>query len=160
LCVVYRLDINEVLKWYGVSLSGIPGDSGLVALPRTHLVGFQPGEDAEEHVQIPIALDPGIDLSRTMFLSRMIQKWGKIPLMLMKHIDLRNFRYALVGTDDWTMYPIIPPGSLVVINDEMRRVRNSGWHTEFERPIYFMEHRDGYICSWCNLRDERLIVQP
>jgi len=160
LCAVYRLDLNEVLSWYGISLSGLAGDAGLIENARTHPIGFQSGQDGEEQIQVPIALDPGLDLSKTVFLSRVIQKWGKIPLMLLKHMDLRNHRYALIGTEDWTMFPIIPPGSLVVIDDEMRRVRNSGWRTEFERPIYLMEHRDGYVCSWCNLRDGRLIVQP
>ena len=37
---------------------------------------------------------------------------------------------------------------------------NSGWTTEFERPIYFLEHREGYACSWCSLRDGNLTLQP
>jgi hypothetical protein len=157
LCAIYRLDINEVLSWYGISLGELPADAGLVQLARTHTVGIQPREDSE--VQVPIALDPGIDLSKTVCLSRMIQKWGKLPLMLLRHMDLRSRRYGLIGTDDWSMFPIIPPGSLVVI-DDTRRIRQSGWRTEFERPIYFFEHREGYACSWCTLRGGRLILQP
>jgi hypothetical protein len=79
--------------------------------------------------------------------------------MLLKHMDVRNRRYGIIGTEDWSMFPIIPPGSLVVI-DDTRRIRSSGWRTEFERPIYFFEHRDGYACSWCNLRGNRLTLQP
>ena len=81
-----------------------------------------------------MALDPGIDLSKTEFLSRMIQRWGKLPLTLLNRVDLRNYRYGFVGTEDWFMYPIIPPGSLVVIDDSRRRVANSGWTNEFDRP--------------------------
>ena len=58
------------------------------------------------------------------------------------------------------MFPVIPPGSLVVIDDTKRHIATSGWTTEFERPIYFLEHCDGYACGWCTLRDGRLIVQP
>jgi len=58
------------------------------------------------------------------------------------------------------MFPIIPPGSLVVIEDTKRRIVNTGWNSEFERPIYFLEHRDGYLCGWCTLRDGILMVQP
>ena len=58
------------------------------------------------------------------------------------------------------MFPLIPPGSLVVIDDSKRRIINSGWLTEFERPIYFLEHREGYLCGWCSLHDGTLIVQP
>lgn len=158
LCAIYRLDLHEVLGWYGVSLSELPGDAGVVLPVRTHLVGFQAPDEGE--VQVPISLDPGLDLSRTVFLSRLIQRWGKLPLMLLQKIDVKNHRYGLIGTDDWSMYPIIPPGSLVVIDDTRRRIANSGWTTEFERPIYFLEHREGYACGWCTQREGQLIVQP
>ena len=157
LCAIYRLDLNETLSWYGITVQTLAGDATLVELPKTHPIGFQP-EDGE--VQVPLALDPGIDMSKTMFLSRLIQKWGKIPLMLLNNIDLRSLRYAFIGTEDWSMYPLIPPGSLVVIDETRRRIVNSGWNSEFERPVYFFEHRQGYLCAWCLLRDGRLTVQP
>lgn len=156
LCAIYRLDLNEVLSWYGVSPATLPGDADVIQNSRTHLVGFR-AEDGE--IQAPIALDPGLDLSRTVFLSRLIQKWGKLPLMLLNNVDLRSQRYGLIGTDDWSMHPIISPGAVVVIDDTRRRIAPSGWTTEFERPIYFLEHRDGYLCGWCSLRDGQLTVQ-
>jgi transcriptional regulator with XRE-family HTH domain len=157
LCAIYRLDMAEVLSWYGISLPDLPGDAALIEHARTHLVGFRP--EAGE-VQVPISLDPGVDLSRTVFLSRLIQRWGTLPLMLLNHVDLKNHRYGLIGTEDWSMYPIVPPGSLVVIDDTRRRIATSGWATEFERPIYFLEHREGYACGWCTLREDRLTLQP
>ena len=124
---------------------------------RTHLVGFRPEEG---NIQVPISLDPGIDLSRTVFLSRMIQRWGTVPLMLFQNIDLRNYRYGFIGTEDWFMFPVIPPGSLVVIDDSRRRLAPATWNSEFERPIYFLEHRNGYACGWCSEKEGSLIVQP
>jgi transcriptional regulator with XRE-family HTH domain len=156
LCAIYRLDLNEVLSWYGVSSASLPGDADVIQNSRTHLVGFRP-EDGE--IQAPIALDPGLDLSRTVFLSRLIQKWGKLPLMLLNNLDLRSQRYGLIGTEDWSMHPIISPGAIVVIDDTRRRIAPSGWTTEAERPIYFLEHRDGYLCGWCSLRDGQVTVQ-
>jgi hypothetical protein len=158
LCAIYRVDMDELLSWYGISLAQLPADAKLVQLPRTHIVGFTPRYDAD--VQAPMALDPGIDLSKTEFLSRMIQRWGKLPLALLNRVDLRNYRYGLIGTDDWFMDPMIPPGSLVVIDDNRRRIADRGWHSEFDRPIYFLEHRSGYACAWCSLREDRLVLQP
>lgn len=157
LCAIYRVDMSEVLGWYGVSLSTLPADAAVVQHSQTHMINFR-AEEGE--IQVPISLDPGIDLSRTVFLSRLIQRWGTLPLMLFNNIDLRNFRYGLIGSEDWSMFPIIPPGSLVVIDDTKRRIVNSGWSSEFERPIYFLEHREGYVCGWCALRDGSVIVQP
>ena len=157
LCAIYRLDLTDVLAWYGISLATLPGDALLAEHERTSLVGFR---SMDGEAQVPIALDPGIDLSRTVFLSRVIQKWGTLPLMLLNKLELKSYRYGLIGTDDWRMYPLIPPGSLVVIDDTKRKIVTSGWHSEFERPIYFLEHRDGYICGWCSLKERQLIVQP
>jgi hypothetical protein len=155
LSAIYRLDLVEVLSWYGVDLSGLAGDAAEVKLERTHMVGFTPGHFGS--AVLPLALDPGIDLSRTTYLSRMIQKWGTLPLMLLNGLNPENYRYALVGTEDWSMYPLIQPGALVVIDDSKRKVASGGWSTEFERPIYFLEDRDGYSLGWCALEERRLI---
>ena len=157
LCAIYKLDMSEVLGWYGVSMSTLPADSAVLQHTQTHTVNFQAEEGS---IQVPISLDPGMDLSRTVFLSRFIQRWGTLPLMLFNNIDLRNYRYGLIGTEDWSMFPIIPPGSLIVVDDTKRRIANTGWTSEFERPIYFLEHREGYMCGWCALREGNLTVQP
>lgn len=157
LCAIYRLDLADVLSWYGIDLGTLPADAAMLDHQRTHMVGFRPDEG---EVQVPIALDPGIDVSRTVFLSRLIQRWGTLPLMLLNNMDLKNKRYGLIGTDDWSMFPIIPPGSLVVIDDTKRRIATSGWTNEFDRPIYFLEHRDGYACGWCSVKEGKLTMQP
>ena len=157
LCAIYRLELADMLGWYGIDLGVLPADSDVIALERTHRVDFR--ADGLGSVQVPISLDPGIDVSRTLYLSRAIQRWGKLPLLLLQNIDLKQYRYGLVGTEDWSMHPLIPPGSLVVIDETQREIRNSGWSSEFDRPIYFLEHRDGYMCGWCSLRDGRIMVQ-
>lgn len=158
LCAIYRLDPSEVLEWYGVKLGNLPGDSASIEIGRTHLVGFRTDGDGE--IQVPLSLDPGVDLRRTTYLSRMIQRWGKLPLMLLNGLDLKNHRYAFIGTDDWTMYPLLQPGSLVLIDEMCRKIVDGGWGNEFERPIYFLEHRSGYCCGWCTLTARQLVVQP
>ncbi|HEX8985325.1 MAG TPA: helix-turn-helix transcriptional regulator [Bryobacteraceae bacterium] len=159
LCAIYRLDFSEVLEWYGVDLPSLPADSlSVVNIERTHPVGFVP--DARGEVQVPLSLDPGVDLRRTTYLSRMIQRWGKLPLILLNGLDLKNHRYGFLGMEDWTMYPLLQPGSLVVIDETRRKVSDTGWVNEFDRPIYFFEHRNGYACGWCNLAGNHLILQP
>lgn len=34
------------------------------------------------------------------------------------------------------------------------------WPSIFERPIYFVELRDGYACSWCELKEKELFLVP
>lgn len=158
LCAIYRLDFSEVLEWYGVDLSRLPSDAAGVEVERTHMIGFS--SDGHGDVQFPLTLDPGIDLRLTTYLSRMIQRWGRLPLMILNGLDLKNHRYGFIGTEDWSMYPLIPPGSFVLIDEARRKVVSTGWSNEFERPIYFLEHRGGYSCGWCNLNGNQLVIQP
>ena len=162
LCAIYRLDFQEVLEWYGISLASLPADTSAVEVPRTHLISFR-GYNAQGgsgEVLLPLALDPGIDLGRTTYLTRMIQRWGKLPLLFLESLDLKEQRYAMIGTEDWFMYPLLQPGTFVSIDETQRKIVNSGWNNEFERPIYFFEHRQGFACGWGSLSGEQLILLP
>jgi transcriptional regulator with XRE-family HTH domain len=158
LCAIYRLDLMDVLDWYGIDMSKLPGDSLHVDVTRSHTIGFRTSGSGD--VQLPIALDPGIDPARTTFISRMVQRWGKVPLMLLNGLELKNHRYAYVGTEDWSMYPLVQPGALVMIDEGRRKVASGPWHNEHERPIYFLEQREGFLIGWCSLEDHELIVVP
>lgn len=158
LCAIYRLDLLDVLDWYGIDVSAMPGDGALVSVENTHLIHH--ASNGHGSVQMPLALDPGLDLRRTTYLSRMIQKWGRLPLMLLNGMDLKQHRYAYIGSEDWSMYPVLLPGSLVLIDETKRKIVNTGWTNEFERPIYFFEHRDGYACCWCTLNEDQVVLTP
>jgi len=58
------------------------------------------------------------------------------------------------------MYPLVPPGSFIEIDTERRKVVRDGWTAEHDRPIYFLESREGFKCGWCTQRDGKLYVQP
>lgn len=157
LCAIYRQDYVEVLNWYGAMLGDLVPDGAAVELTATHPIGF---EGNEGEVMAPLSLDPGIDITKTTYLNRMVSKWGKLPLALLGTLPVRKLRYAFIGSEDWNMYPLIRPGALVTIDETRHKIQNSGWSNEFERPIYFLEHREGYCCCWCTLTEDRLVLQP
>ena len=158
LCCIYRLDLNEVLGWYGVGLESMAADAGQIPIEKTHGIGFS--ADGGSEVNLPISLNPGIDLSKTFFVSEVVQRWGKLPLALVGGVDVKRFRYGFVGTEDWSMYPAIPPGSLLVVDDTKRKIQTGGWRHQNDRPVYFLEHRDAFYCRWCSLKDGVLSLIP
>ncbi|MEJ5369595.1 MAG: helix-turn-helix transcriptional regulator [Bryobacteraceae bacterium] len=162
LCAIYRLDLAEALSWYGADPTQLPADSAALVADRTHLVGFgrSPWKPATGSVQVPLTLDPGLDLTKTTFLSRFIQSWGVLPLVMLEGLEPRNYLYAILGSEDHFMSPILRPGSLLLIDESRRRVASSGWTNELDRPIYFLEHRDGWLCAWCSLGEGHLIAIP
>jgi hypothetical protein len=89
----------------------------------------------------------------------MIEDWGAVPLQYLQDLAKRKYTYAYIGMDDLTMYPLILPGSFVQVDEDLDRVQEGKWRSEFERPIYFIETRDGYLCSWCSLRKGEIILQ-
>src|SRR5258708_40306982 len=65
-----------------------------------------------------------------------------------------------MGRKDSTLRPRVRPGSCVEIDSRVRKMQPFRWRTEFDRPIYFVELRDGYACSWCDLLDDQLLLLP
>src|SRR3990172_4680263 len=78
----------------------------------------------------------------------------------MERLNPRQRLYGYVGVDDRTMHPLIRPGSFVIIDDQELEVASGGWSHEFDRPIYFVELRRGYRCSWCQLEGSSLLLIP
>ena len=156
LCAIYRLDFDEVLRWYGVPRKELETESLHIGLDATHVVQFAPHNRAV----VPAGLDREIDLNQTTLLSHVIRNWGKGAFNFVNGSNLRQFRYGFIGLEDWSMYPIIPPGSLVAIDENRRKIVAEGWTSEFDRPIYFLEHRGGCVCAWCTVEGERLLIQP
>jgi transcriptional regulator with XRE-family HTH domain len=152
LCAVYRLDLDEVMRWYGVPADQLPTEALQIGLDETHTVQIKargPAPDAS-------APEQELDWSKTAFLSQ----WGKAPLSFLNSAGSRPCRYGLIGLEDWSMYPILRPGSLVVIDESRRKIASGGWTNEFDRPIYFFEHRTGFLCGWSTLDGDRLLILP
>jgi hypothetical protein len=157
LAVIYRLDFYELLSWYGIELDHIPQDVTVAVPKKTHRI--EPAT-VTTSVQMPVRLDPSLDLRRTGNLGRMIEKWGAIPFAKLQELSSADFTYGYIGTEDFTMYPLLVPGSFIQVDESKNEVKEGMWRSEYERPIYFVETREGYFCSWCSLKGEVVILQP
>jgi transcriptional regulator with XRE-family HTH domain len=158
LAAIYRVEYSVALRWFGIDIDRMAGDAAHFSAQQTQPFALQPGDNTL--ISFPL-YSPGTSESlETRYFSRAVRFWGKLPLALLNSMDLRRFRYAFIGTDDWSMYPILPPGSFVQIDEKKRKVVTEGWNSEFERPIYFVEYRGGFRCGWCSLTDGMLLVQP
>jgi len=155
--VIYRRDIRELLSWYGIDLNLLAADLDLVAPRRSHLSEALSSNPA---VRMPVRLDPSFDLRRTSNIGRLVEQWGMVPMSYLEQFANCHFTYGYIGNEDFTMYPILPPGSFIQVDESKNRVVDGGWRTEYERPIYFVETRSGYTCCWCSLVGEQIILQP
>lgn len=155
--VIYGKDHRELCALYGVNWDDVGSARECVQICKTHR--FDTARNVQQ-VRIPTALDPGFDLRKTTNLARMVQSWGVVPASLLSELSTSGHTYAFVGTEDFTMYPLLVPGSFLQVDEKRRHVFNEGWKSEYERPIYFIETREEFICAWCNLSHGQLITQP
>jgi hypothetical protein len=154
---IYRRDMQELMAWYGVDMNNLAADLGVIAPPRSHLSRTLSGLAS---VQVPIRMDPAFDAQRTSNLGRMVEQWGLVPLAYLAQFAQTPFTYGYIGNQDFTMHPILPPGSFVQVDESKNKVVEGSWRSEYERPIYFVETRDGYTCCWCSMRRDDVVLQP
>ncbi len=157
LAVIYRRDPRDILSWYGIDLNQTAADLNLVAPPHSHLCNALQSAAA---LQMPVRVDPSFDLRCTTNLGRMVEQWGLVPLTYLAQFVSHRFTYGYIGTEDFTMYPILLPGAFIQVDESKNRVTEGNWRSEYERPIYLVETREGYTCCWCNLKRENLVLQP
>jgi len=159
LSAVYRVRVFDLLPMFGIDQSLLEKYQIETPPQHTHLINLEE-TDAARTVNFPVRFDPGFRVEETNLLSRMVQVWGEVPISLIRHLDIRRGQYGYIGLEDFTMYPLLRPGSFVLIDENLRDIHASRWRTEFDRPIYFIELRTGYACCWCETRGDELLLIP
>lgn len=66
-----------------------------------------------------------------------------------------RYRKAMVGRKDRALYPMIRPGAIITVDTHQRAIAShKEWTNEFDRPIYLLYTRNGYVCGWCQLTEQ------
>jgi len=158
LSAIYRCSLDEILATFGIQIRDLGKEQMSVVPPQTHLVGSRPETAAT--ITVPLELRDQVVFEQTNLVSRMFERWGEIPVPILQQMDLRNSLYGYIGREDYTLHPLIRPGSFVQIDARQNKIGRGDWETEFDRPIYFVELRDRYVCSWCELAESHLLLVP
>jgi hypothetical protein len=154
---IYRREYRELLSFYGLELDGISADISFGHPQKSHL---SKALSNVTQVRMPTRLDPGFSLQKTTDLRRAIEQWGTVPMAYLELFADDRYTYGYIGSEDFTMYPILQPGSFVQVDEAKNKVEEGVWHSEFERPIYFVEMREGFTCCWCSIKRDSIVLQP
>jgi len=156
---IFHVKFADLLLLFNVDLNRLNHHQLQAPLNHTHLTTLEIYDD-ERPVSFPVRFDGAFDLNDTNLLTRMVEVWGEIPIALIQHLDIRHSLYGYIGLQDFTLYPLLRPGSFVQIDQRVQKIQPLRWRTEYDRPVYFVELRDGYACSWCELQDGCLMLLP
>jgi transcriptional regulator with XRE-family HTH domain len=154
LAVVYHLNPLEIFRWYDVPLDRFLGDAVSFPAPQTHLMK----SPACLLIRGANPAAPPFVPDSTEFMPRSSSESGGLEDIL--NGENGHYRYGCIGLRDRRMEPILRPGSVVLVDVSVRRLQESEWSNEYDRPIYFVELHDGYRCGWFQQESGRLAMQP
>src|SRR5260370_15055093 len=95
---------------------------------------------------------------RAEFVCGRGERWGSCEGVLTKGNG--RHRYGYIGLSDRRMVPLLRPGSIVLVDVSVHQIEDQEWSNEHDRPMYFVELRDGYRCGWFYRDGPRLVMQP
>jgi hypothetical protein len=130
LSAIYHVPFSDLLVLFGVDLGQVGVHQLEVKPQRTYLMAAEI-DDPDREIALPIRFDQGVDLDGTSLLSRIVAQWGDVPYSAIQHLHLRDNNYGVIGKQDFTIYPLLRPGSFVQIDPRLRKIRSSRWRTEF-----------------------------
>jgi len=159
LTLIYNCNCFDMMGFFDINFLDVAREQRLVRLGHTHLLGSGlelPGQK----IVVPVDLRKDVELARTNLLSRMFEAYAHIPVELLQPLDPERCLCGYIGLEDHTLDPIIRPGAVVAIDVRQNKVKMGSWRNVTDRPIYFVELRDGYACCWCELDGNHLILIP
>jgi transcriptional regulator with XRE-family HTH domain len=158
LSVIYGCDYDRLAMLCGIPVAEAKKEHQALALPSTYLIGPAP-ESAGSAKSSAEEIREKLRTERTNLVPKLVDTWAEVPLVL-QLMDGSNPLYGYIGMDDYTLYPVIRPGAFVRIDPRQKKIPPINWHSYHDRPIFFIELRDRYVCCWCEMHDSRLILIP
>jgi len=154
LSVIYHANFLDLIRLYDVDVNH---KEKYERVANPHITQLFSPEDSEDLPQ-PADLDAPLQChTRLMPELKTTTNW----MQVLRPEDQRDsIVYGYIGKGDFTMYPLIRPGSFLRIDTKQNKLRSSAWRNEYERPIYFIELRGAYACGWCELQGNQLLIIP
>jgi transcriptional regulator with XRE-family HTH domain len=157
---IYGLTIAQIEKFYGIQPEDISKERPVFRPPKTQLL-TPPDKDSQNKE----GLEAEPQTEDENLATRLFDVWGDVPAPMMRLLGAGKSLFGYIGAADWTMWPLLPPGTFVQIDPKQTRVQKGpiqkeAGQSQFARPIYFLDIRTGYACAWCEIKDGVLTLIP
>jgi transcriptional regulator with XRE-family HTH domain len=151
LAAIYRVPFRELLHIYEIEMEDQEKYEAVANPQHTQLLA------ANGVIEVPV--DAAVSSTTTRLAPDLASQFA-MPRDGEHKNGHSNITYGFLGTSDLTMYPLIRPGSVLQIDTRQNKLETASWHNEFERPVYFVELREGHACGWCQLQGNKLLIIP
>jgi len=141
LAVIYGLTASEMLGLCPATGNGLHLDQ--VSIPNSTLLLAQGPLEEHARLWLPDTFLADAPPDATTLLP---PGQGLLP---------SHYRRGVIGKLDRTLDPMIRAGSIVLIDTQKRAIASRReWTHEFDRPVYFLLTRAGYVSGFCELDKE------
>ena len=155
LSVIYRTKFQDLLGVFGIDLDASARYQIALPLQNTHLASLE-APDPQKAITFPVRFDKSFTLEKTSLIARMVEVWGEVPVALIQKLDVRHCQYGYVGIHDYTMSPLLRPGSFVQIESRPTKTDTSEWRSEFTGQYFSWNCATGMLVPGAKYGDRRL----
>ncbi len=160
LCSVYQVSPFDAYSWYGIPFRQLFQERLSTPSARTTLVNLDVTEIAEP-APFPVSSDSDRAPDTTALLSQFVAPWGDSLAAFLAYFVDKRFLFGKVGKNDRFLFPLVLPGSLLVIDPSQTTLPTHQQGSHWKRPIYFLQLPSEYLCGYCELLSNgRLLLRP
>lgn len=126
---------------------------------RTHELS---SETVTRHrrIQIPILRD-NANAGQTQLLAGAVKRWMTVDVEYLGSFFPPHYCYVIVGEDDPNATPVAPPGSRLLVNKLVTRIRPAENLSYHERELYYVMTPRGFTCAYLETAPgDRIVLLP
>ena len=126
---------------------------------RTHEV---PLDAVARHrrIKMPVVRDDA-NLEDTQFFEGLLKRWTEIEVEYLGSFYPPHLAYVVVGEEDTNASPIAPPGSRLLVNKLLNKVRPAENVSFHERELFYVLTPNGLTCVYAeNAPGDRIVLIP
>jgi CheY-like chemotaxis protein len=126
---------------------------------RTHEVSF---ETVTRHrkVKIPIPQDDA-NLAESQLFEAVVKQWTTIEVEYLSSFFPPHYCYVVVGEGDNNAAPVAPPGSRLLVNKLLSRIRSADNVSYHERELFYLMTPHGFTCAYLeHAPGDKIVLVP
>jgi two-component system KDP operon response regulator KdpE len=126
---------------------------------RTHEISLET-VTRRRKIRIPILRDD-VNLVESQLLEGAVKRWTRIDVEYLSSFFPPHYSYVVVGKDDHNAAPIAPPGSRLLVNKLLNRIRPAENLSFHERELYYVMTPHGFTCAYLETAaGDRVVLLP
>lgn len=111
-------------------------------------------------IRIPILHDD-TNLDETRLLEGAVKRWTTIDVAYLASFFPPHYCHVIVGEGDYNAAPIAPPGSRVLVNKLVNKIRPADNLSYHERELYYVMTPRGFTCAYLETAPgDRIVLLP